>query len=175
MKTLPERIKEYLGTLVIQQGAGSGSPFKVLPWEAKFLRGAFADGVAESAISVSRGNGKSHLLSGCACAYVDPDGPLHSRLANVTVVAASFEQSRIIFEASLAFLMAKYGAEMNDKKTWRTWNTAQQSMIQHVPSGARLRASAQTLDVHMGSLEHSSVTSLPSGLLVQVKRCGRRC
>ena len=140
MKTLFQQLAAYLGTLTIQQGAGAGESFVVLPWQRKFLAGAFAPGVAESAISVSRGNGKSHLLSGCACAYIDPDGPLHSRLANVTVVAASFEQARIIFEASLAFLMDKYGDRMADKREWRVWNTAQQSMIQHVPSGARLRA-----------------------------------
>ena len=137
--SLATRIERYLETLTIQQGAGAGEPFRVLPWERRFLRGAFADGVAESALSVARGNGKSHLLSGIACAYVDPDGPLHSRLANVTICAASFEQARVIFEASMAFLQDKYGDALADKNEWRTWDTAQQAMLRHVPSGARLR------------------------------------
>ena len=137
--SLAAELAAYLGTLTIQQGAGAGQPFVVLPWERRFLCGAFREGVSESAVSVARGNGKSHLLAGVACAYVDPEGPLHSRLANVTVTAASFEQARVIFEAALSFLQDKYGEELNDKNRWRRWDTAQQAMLRHVESGARLR------------------------------------
>ena len=106
MKTLFQQLAAYLGTLTIQQGAGAGEPFVVLPWQRKFLAGAFAPGVAESAISVSRGNGKSSPAEqGVPVRTSTLYGPLalaagerHCRCGQ------SFEQARIIFEAALAFL-----------------------------------------------------------------------
>ena len=69
----------------------------MLPWEARFIRGAWR-GAGDSALSVGRGNGKSALVAALGCAVVDPAGPLGGRRREVIAVAASFEQSRIIFE-----------------------------------------------------------------------------
>ena len=67
---------KFLGELVLSGGDHDGELFRVLPWEKKFIRGAFAvDGPA--ALSVARGNGKSALVAGIAAAVVDPEGPLH--------------------------------------------------------------------------------------------------
>ena len=35
----------YLGGLTVTQGRLAGEPFRVLPWEARFVRGAFRPGV----------------------------------------------------------------------------------------------------------------------------------
>ena len=65
----------YLGGLTTTQGAGAGGPFRLLPWQRRFLTG-FSGTVGDVALSVSRGNGKSTLIAGIACAALEPGGPL---------------------------------------------------------------------------------------------------
>ena len=129
---LPNDLIEYLGGLTVTQGAGAGGPLRLLPWERRFIRGAFRPGVSEAALSVGRGNGKTTLLAGCACAAID--GPLREPYGQVTIVAASFEQGRILGEHVRAFM----GDKLDDRKTWRVWDTAQQFRIEHRPSKARV-------------------------------------
>lgn len=127
-----DELIDYLRGLVITQGEGAGEPFPLLPWERKFLRGAFAvDG--DAALSVARGNGKTTLLAGVACAFVD--GPLRQPRADVIVAASSFGQARISFEHVRAFL----GEKLDDKRTWRVLDTTQTASVEHRPTGARVR------------------------------------
>ena len=65
---------DYLGGLTVTQGRLAGQPFHVLPWERRFIKGAFGLGVVEAALSVGRGNGKSSLVAGLGAAALD--GPL---------------------------------------------------------------------------------------------------
>ena len=58
----------YLSGLVVSQGRLAGERFRVLPWEARFVRRAFRPAVQSAALSVARGSGKTSLLSGIACA-----------------------------------------------------------------------------------------------------------
>ena len=122
----------YLGGLTVTQGAGVGGPMRLLGWERRFIRGAFRPGIAEAALNVGRGNGKTTLLAGCACAALD--GPLREPYGQVTIVAASFEQGRILGEHVRAFM----GDKLDDRKQWRIWDTAQQFRIEHRPSKARV-------------------------------------
>ena len=115
---------DYLSGLTVSQGRLAGQPFRVLPWQQRFVRGAFAPGVQSAAVSIARGNGKTALLSGIACAHLD--GPLAVERGEVVLVASSFEQARIAFEHVLAFL----GAKLEDKKRWRVWDTAQQARVE---------------------------------------------
>ena len=62
-----KQLESYLRGLTITQGRLAGEPFKVLPWERRFIAGAFADGVGTAALSVARGNGKTALVAGIAC------------------------------------------------------------------------------------------------------------
>ncbi len=55
---------DYLAELEVSQGRLSGRSFTVLPWQARFILGAFRDGTTSAALSVGRGNGKTTLLSG---------------------------------------------------------------------------------------------------------------
>ena len=64
----------YIERLTISQGAGLAEPFALLPWEGRFVRGAFRRGIQTAALTVARGNGKSTLASAIAAASVD--GPL---------------------------------------------------------------------------------------------------
>ena len=127
------RLTEYLSALTATQGRLAGKPFEVLPWQARFVRGAFRSGVQSAALSVGRGNGKTALLSGIACATLD--GPLMVRRGETIVAASSFEQARIAFEHCIAFM----GSKLADRDRWQVWNTAQQARIEDRATGARVR------------------------------------
>ena len=123
----------YLSCLTVSQGRLAGERFRVLPWEARFVRRAFRPGVQSAALSIARGNGKTALLSGIACATLD--GPLAVSRGETVIVASSFEQARIAFEHVTAFM----GDKLRDRSTWKVWDTAQQARIEHRETGARVR------------------------------------
>ena len=123
----------YLSGLTVTQGRRAGQAFTVLPWQSRFVRGAFAPGTTSAAISVARGNGKTALLSAIACATLD--GPLAVPRGETVIVASSFEQARIGFEHIVAFMDTK----LADKGRWKVWDTAQQARIEDRKTGARVR------------------------------------
>ena len=124
----------YLGGLTLSGGDCDGELMTVLHWERRFVLGTFRqDG--DAALSVARGNGKSGLVAGIACAVVDPAGPLHGTRREVVCVASSFEQGRVIFEDALAMLRARYPGLPG----FRVADTANRAHIQHRASGARIR------------------------------------
>ena len=129
----PKDLTNYLSGLTVSQGRLAGLPFEVLPWQRRFVRGAFRPGVQSAALSVARGNGKTALLSGIACATLD--GPLMVPRGETVIVASSFEQARIAFEHVIAFM----GDKLADKRAWKVWDTAQQARIEYRETGARVR------------------------------------
>ena len=128
---------DYLETLEVTQGEGVGKPFPLFPWERRFVKGAFSRR-GNAGLTVGRGNGKTTLLSGVAAATVDPDGPLSIKRGECVIVASSFDQGRIDFEHVMAFLRAK-GHDLDNKKKWRVWDTAQNARIEYKPSGSKVR------------------------------------
>ena len=126
---------DYLQSLTITQGQGRGQPFKLLPWERRFVRGAFGQ-PDDAALSVGRGNGKTTLIAGIGAATLD--GPLRVPRAETVITASSLDQSRIDFVHTRAFLEAK-GHDLSDKKTWRVADSFQRASIEHRPTGAVLR------------------------------------
>ena len=126
----------YLEGLTLAGGDHDGEPFTVLPWESRFVLGAFAVS-GPAALSVARGNGKSALVAGIATSVVDPGGPLHGRRREAVAVASSFAQSRIIFEDVLAFLREKH--DLTDRKLWRLQDSANNALVEYRPTGARVR------------------------------------
>ena len=129
----PTNLIRYLSDLTVTQGRLAGQPFTVLPWQRRFVRGAFAQGVQSAALTVARGNGKTALLSGIAAATLD--GPLMVPRGETVIVASSFEQARIAFEHVIAFMDDK----LADKGRWKVWDTAQQARIEDRKTGARVR------------------------------------
>ena len=123
----------YLSGLTVSQGRLAGQLFTVLPWQRRFIRGAFAPDVQSAALSVARGNGKTALLSGIAAATLD--GPLMVPRGETVIVASSFEQARIAFEHVVAFM----GDKLADNRRWKVWDTAQQARIEDRKTGARVR------------------------------------
>ena len=67
-------VVRYLGGLTITQGRRAGQTFPVLPWQRRFVPGAFRPGVTDAALNVARGSGKTTLTAGIATAALD--GPL---------------------------------------------------------------------------------------------------
>ncbi len=130
---LARALVDYLGGLEVTQGRLAGQPFPVLPWERRFIRGAFRRGVAEAGLSVARGNGKTTLCAGLACSALD--GPLAVRRGDTVLVASSFEQARISFEHVLAFM----GPAAHDKRRYRLWDSTAWAQIQRLETGARVR------------------------------------
>ena len=130
---LPSDLITYLSGLTVTQGRLAGQAFRVLQWQRRFVRGAFAPGVQSAALSVARGNGKTALLSGIAAATLD--GPLMVPRGETVIVASSFEQARIAFEHVIAFM----GDKLIDARRWKVWDTAQQARIEDRQTGARVR------------------------------------
>ena len=96
---------DYLSGLAVTQGALVGQPLRVLPWQRRFLRGALAPGVYESALTMARGGGKSTFTAALACAAID--GPLAQPNSEVLIVAASLRQGSIIHRHASRFLAGK--------------------------------------------------------------------
>ena len=115
-----------LGLLTVSQGRRAGERFTVLPWERRFVRGAFAPGVQSAALSIARANGKTALTAGIATMALV--GPLAVPRGETVLVASSFEQARIAFEHVLAFMAPVL--DRDKAKRWRIWDTAQQARIE---------------------------------------------
>ncbi len=126
------KLTDYLSGLTVTQGRLAGQPFTVLPWQRRFVRHAFKGGTQSAALSVARGNGKTALLSGIACATLD--GPLMVPRGETVIVASSFEQSRIAFEHVLAFM----GEKLEDKRRWKVWDTIQAAKIEDKHTKAKV-------------------------------------
>ena len=126
----------YLENLTVTQGPRAGELFKVLPWERRFVKGAFRAGIKTAALSIARGGGKSSIVAGIAAAALN--GPLRVPRGETICVAASFEQGRIIFDHVRHFLEAS-GEHLANRKLWRVQDSANRAKIEHVPTGAVLR------------------------------------
>ena len=136
--TLFNQLLDYLGGLKVTQGRLAGQAFNVMPWEKRFIKGAFAPDVIESSLTIGRGNGKTTLVAGLATAALD--GPLAYPRSETIIAASSFEQARIAFGHVYAFLRDRHGKELEDKLLWRLWDSANKAWIQNRSNGAIVKA-----------------------------------
>ena len=133
----PRDIIAFIQTLTLTGGDCDGKPFRVLPWERKFIGLAFGAKAGDSAyLSCARANGKTAVVAAIATCVIDPAGPLHGRRRDVIVVSASFQLARITFDDVLHYLRARH--DLNDKD-WRLQDSANNALIEHRPSGARVK------------------------------------
>ena len=133
-------LEKYIAGLTISQGRHAGQRFKLLPWQRRFLRGAFAQ-PDDAALSLARGGGKSTFVAAIACAAVDVHGPLVEPHAETLIVASSFEQGLIVFRHILAFLQpsfAKYG-DGGKAGRFRIQDSVNRAAITDRKSGAMIR------------------------------------
>lgn len=139
-RNLAGRVRRYIEGLIISQGAGRGEPFRVLPWERRFVNGAFATGIDTGAASAGRGNGKSALLAGIGAAFIDPEGPLHQPRGEAVVIAPSLDQGRrYIFADFKAFVRPLIE---KDRRRWRISDNKMAAEITDSETGASFRVVA---------------------------------
>ncbi len=130
-----KKLVDYLEGLEVTQGEGRGKPLVLLPWERKFVRGAFSV-PGDAALSVGRGNGKTTLIAGVGGAALD--GPLAVPRAETVIAASSFEQGKIDYNHILAFLQAA-GHDLNARGTWRVQDSVNRAYIEHRPTKASVK------------------------------------
>lgn len=111
-----------------------GQPFRVLPYQRKFLDGAFKPGILRAGLTLSRGGGKSGLASALALDSIRPVGALHVTGGETVVIASSFAQARIIFEACKTSLEL-----LGEDGEYRIRDQQNLADIQHRTTKARLR------------------------------------
>ena len=136
---LATQVSSYIQGLKIGQGRRAGHNFELLPWQRKFLRGAFGqDG--DAALSMGRGGGKTTFVAAIAAAAVDVDGPLVSPMAECLVVCSSFDQGLINFRHILHFLkpsFERYGVGPGGR--FRIQDSANRATVADRETGALLR------------------------------------
>ena len=128
------------GLAAFSQGRYAGKKFTLLPWEKRFIRGAFKADVADAGLSLARGNGKTTFTAAIAAATVDVGGPLVAGRSESIIVASSFEQAMIAFRHVLAFLaptLKKHG--VGPKGRYRVQDSANRASITDTKTGAMLR------------------------------------
>lgn len=133
-ETLADKVLAGVSKLAISQGAGAGQPFRVLPWQRRFVKGMLRPGVYEAALSVGRGNGKTTLCAAIATAALL--GPLRRPRGEVVIVASSFGQARIAFEHVRAFVGP---ALARGRTRFRVQDSAQTAAIEDRETGCRIR------------------------------------
>ena len=116
-----------------------GQPFKCLPYQRRFLRGAFRPGVMRAGLSVARGAGKTGLASALALDSVRPGGALHRAGGETVLIASSFAQAKIAFEAVKTSL-----EKMGEDGEYRIRDQQNLADIQHRDTKARLRVLVRT-------------------------------
>ena len=132
-----KKLINYVQGLTITQGQGRGEPFHLLPWERRFIKGAFTTS-GDAALSIARGGGKTTLIAAVGAAAVDDDGPLCEPRAETVICASSFDQGKIDFNHVIAFLESK-GHDLTDRKRWRVQDSINKASITNRTNQAVLK------------------------------------
>ena len=135
--TVAKALEAYIEGLVIPQGRFQGQPFRLFPWQKRFLRGAFAQ-PDDAALTVSRGAGKSTFIAAIAAACVD--GPLVEPNAESLIIASSFDQGLLVWRHVLRLLgpmMERDGVGV--KGRFRLQDSANRATLTDTRTGAMLR------------------------------------
>ena len=106
----------------------------MLPYQRKFLASAFKSGILRAGLTLARGGGKSGLASALALDSIRPAGALHVVGGETVIVASSFAQARIVFEAVKTSLEL-----MGEDGEYRIRDQQNLADIQHKETKARLR------------------------------------
>ena len=111
-----------------------GSPFQCLPYQRRFIRGAFRPRVLRAGLSLARGGGKTGLASALALDSIRPAGVLHRDGGETIVIASAFAQARLTFEAVRTSLEL-----LGEDGAYRIRDQQNLADIQHRRTKARLR------------------------------------
>ena len=100
------------------------------PFQREWLRESFEPGIAISAMSVARGNGKTALLGALAGLTLKPESVLFREGLETLVIASSLEQGRIL---------NGFSREVLNGPDYRHMDSSQRIQTVHVPTRTRLR------------------------------------
>ena len=129
-----QRLIDSLEGAPIGDGDLRGEPFRVLPFQRRFLKGAFRDGVIRAGLSTGRGSGKTGLASALCLDAIRPAGALHRDGFEVILFASSFQGARLAFESVLVSLDL-----LGETEDFRIRNQQNLADVEHKQTGARLR------------------------------------
>ena len=108
---------------------------------------------------MSRGGGKTSFIAAIGEATLT--GPLIEENAEAIIVAPSLGQARITFNHVKRYM----GESLEDKATWRVWDNAQMSLIEHKKTGQVLRClGSEPKRLHGWLHVSSSLMSPPNSL-----------
>ena len=130
---LSGELEAYIGELVIPSGRHVGQRFDVLPFQRRFLAGAFGQ-PDDAALSMGRGNGKTTLCAALLAAALY--GPLAQPNGESVLVASSFEQSLIGYRVLKAFMAGEFE---RDPRRWRVQDSVNRASITDRETGASVR------------------------------------
>ena len=106
-KDLTERFADWLvKTFVIPTGISKGQPFKLHPFQAKFLRGYLSrdpDGsptYRTSIFSVARKCGKSTLVAAILLGHMLPDSPIYIQGFRASIAAPTAKHSKMLADVA---------------------------------------------------------------------------
>ena len=101
------------------------------PFQRRFIKGAFRQGVDTAALSIPRGNGKSCLAGHILARGLSPGDPMHEAGKEYLLLAASLEQARIVY----GFIRG----ELEATKQYRWLDSSTRVGITHRATNTRLR------------------------------------
>lgn len=128
-----DKLLTYIETLQITQGDHVGECVSLMPWQRKFIKGAFTPGISTSVLSLARANGKTSLIAMLCTAALD--GPLVQPRSEILLVASSLSQAKICFNHVLAML----GNPKADRRHWKILDSPQRAEITNLTNGVVLR------------------------------------
>ena len=138
--------RRYIEGLTCPRGTGAGKPFKVLPWQARFLKAVCDERPRISLLSIPRGNGKSTFIGAVAAAIVG--GPLALPYVENIVVSNTMDNAGYIFDAAKAML----GISTNGKHPhFRARAVSNYQEIENLVNGTVLKIAAASDVSNMGA------------------------
>ena len=129
-----KRLIDSLEAAPVGDGDLLGQPFRALRWQRRFLRGAFRPGIQRAGCTLGRGGGKSGIASALALDAIRPAGALHVDGGETIVLASSFAQARIVFDAVVTSLEL-----LGEVDGFRKLDQQNMALLQHRETKARLR------------------------------------
>ena len=128
-----DELIRFIEGLIVPNGRHRGQPMVVLPFQRRFLRGAFSQ-PDDAALTLARGGGKTTLNAAVLTAALI--GPLAQPNAESVLVASSFEQSLIGFRLILSFLRPWLE---KDSRRYRVQDSVNRASITDRNTGASVR------------------------------------
>ena len=138
----PRALRKEIESLVVNQGPLVGEPFKVLPWQFGVLKSVAM--YRETALTISRGNGKTTFIAALACSAITPGKAMFVPRGEVLIAAPSMQQGRICFEHIREFMRPDMYEWVDDelllkRKIWKENFNTHQMEISHKPTGTKLK------------------------------------